>query len=160
MKEVRLTKGKVAFVDDADYPLVSSLKWHAEWAETSQTWYALHNLPKKKGALHKRISMHRFLAATPELPQVDHKDGNGLDNRRENLRPCSRSQNQANRRKQVNNTSGHPGVHWHKAGQKWQAFVTHNGVRKHLGLFAQKKDAIAARDATAKELFGKFFKQV
>lgn len=102
--------------------------------------------------LHGRSYLtHRlaFLYMTGEFPedQVDHKDGNGLNNAWTNLRAVSNDENQKNKRRHVNNTSGTTGVVWAKDRRKWQAGIKLNGCHKHLGRFHDKEEAIAARKA-------------
>ena len=88
-----------------------------------------------------------FLYTEGKFPseQVDHIDGNGLNNRRDNLREVSHKENMKNRPMQSNNTSGHIGVIWHKAAQKWQAYIKVKGRCEYGGLFTNKKDAITKR---------------
>jgi len=87
---------------------------------------------------------------------VDHKNGNGLDNRKFNLRICTRSQNQQNKKKPISNTSGFKGVAWSKAANKWCAYIAVNKERIHLGLFVDPKEAARAYDTAARKFFGEF----
>ena len=102
-------------------------------------------------ANQQRYRAHRlaFLYMTGGFPedQVDHEDGNGLNNAWSNLRPVTSAENAKNMRKRDNNTSGVTGVYWHKKGKKWQAKIMLDGRGIHLGLFLSKEDAIAARKA-------------
>ena len=77
--------------------------------------------------------------------KIDHIDGNGLNNRLDNLRSVSNSKNHMNRKKAVDNTSGVTGVHWHKQVKKWNAFISINGVQTSLGCFSDIADAISVR---------------
>lgn len=99
----------------------------------------------------KEYLAHRlaWLMTRGEFPpeQTDHIDGNGLNNRIDNLRAVSQTENLRNQRKYSNNTSGVSGVSWHKLTQKWMAHIRVNRQRIHLGLFADKSEAIAARKA-------------
>ena len=79
--------------------------------------------------------------------QIDHIDGNGLNNRIQNLRDVTHSENQRNKRLQSRNKSGHSGVTWYKPTQKWQAFISVDGKQKHLGHFGTVEEAAAARVA-------------
>lgn len=88
---------------------------------------------------------------------VDHKNRNTLDNRRENLRFCTKSQNAMNSKKRVGNTSGHKGVSWEKNRQKWKAYLNLQGKQIHLGYFDSKQEAVIARLKGAQEIFGEFF---
>lgn len=87
---------------------------------------------------------------------IDHINGNRKDNRLANLREASRSENQCNRGRQKNNTSGVAGVHYHRASGKWQAYIAKAGRQKHLGLFPTREEAAAARVKEQSRLFGAF----
>lgn len=99
--------------------------------------------------------MHRLILSAPKNLEVDHKNGNTLDNRRSNLRLCTRSQNAANiptnRAK-----SGLRGVYFSKQKNKWKATITEGGREKHLGYFLDKESAARAYDKAAEESFGDF----
>ena len=82
--------------------------------------------------------------------QLDHINRNRSDNRISNLREVSNKQNQQNRSKPSNNSSGHPGVFWHKQHARWQAYITHNQKKAHLGCFTDIEEAVAARKAAEK----------
>lgn len=105
MKEIPLTKGKIALVDDTDYDWLIQWKWHA-WTAKGK-WFAISQ--EKEG--HK-MKMHRLIMNAPDGLQVDHRNHNGLDNRRENLRICTNTENSRNRRIRRDNTTGFKGVHW------------------------------------------------
>ena len=93
----------------------------------------------------------------PDHLQVDHKDGNGLDNQKENLRICTQSQNLGNRGIMKSNTSGVKGVHWDKNAKKWRARLGMNGKRKCLGLFSNIDEAKNVYIKAAKEFFGEYY---
>lgn len=156
MIEINLTQGKVALIDDADWDLVSGFKWCAWKGPRNNTWYAVTDGMRCDGSIG-RIYMHRLiLGLTDTKIQSDHRDGNGLNNRRENLRACSDGQNKRNRCVQANNTSGFKGVSWHKQREKWRAVIEINYKQKHLGLFTTPEAAHAAYCAAASELHGDF----
>ena len=94
-----------------------------------------------------------FLLQVGRWPEgeIDHIDGNGLNNRWNNLREVTPTENQRNARKRSDNTSGTTGVGWHKQRQKWKAQIRINGTQKHLGYFDSKEEAIWAREAANKE---------
>ncbi|MEC0328736.1 HNH endonuclease [Paenibacillus macerans] len=101
--------------------------------------------------------MHRYLTDAPKGTVVDHINGNKLDNRRENLRIVSQTENQANRHSpNRNNTTGYRGVSWHKAARKYEAGTNFGGQRQFLGLFDTAKEAARAYNAKTLELFGEY----
>ena len=160
MKEIPLTKGYIALVDDEDYGQVSSFNWYT-WIDrrkdgTIRNVYAISN--RGKGASRTTLKLHRFLMGVidPKI-DIDHKDHNGLNCCRTNLRVCTRSQNCQNRRvKHVRNTSGFKGVSWHRGQKSWYAQIMINGKQKALGDFQNIEDAAIAYNNAAKEIFGEF----
>src|ERR1700745_3514525 len=109
MQEIPLTQGKVALVDDEDYELVAQYKWHAH-VTWDKKWYAKTHSGK--------LTMHKFLLNPPSDMEVDHVNGDGLDNRRQNLRICNSTQNKGNMRKQDGRSSIYKGVSWDKSRNK------------------------------------------
>ena len=147
MKEIKLTQGKVALVDDADYEWLSQWKW-------TYGGYAFRMI--RDGTRKQRmIYMHRVIMDAQPGEQVDHINRDGLDNRRENLRLCSSSQNNGNQRK-TRGSSRFKGVSWHKEGRKWQTGIKLHGTQRHLGLFTDEVEAAHAYDDAAREKFGEF----
>ena len=119
-------------------------------------WYARTNVRRADGS-KTAIKMHRLiLGLTDPRVHVDHIDGNGLNNRRENLRTCNRSENMSNRRKHKNNTSGYKGVCWDNQHGRWRADIKLNGKRKHLGLFTNPEEAYQAYCAAAIKMHGEY----
>lgn len=137
MKYISLTKGRLAIVDDEDFERVNKYKWYFER-------YATH---KSKNECFR---MHNLIMNAKE---VDHINGNKLDNRRENLRVVTRSQNNWNQKK-TRGASIYKGVSWHKQTKKWRVRVNKFGKEYGLGLFENEKEAAVAYDEKAKELFG------
>ena len=154
MKKIPLTQGKCALVDDADYPLVSKHKWYA--ARDDRTFYARRNVLGRDGRSHT-ISMHRFiLGLKPGERGPDHKNRNGLDNRRQNLRFCTASQSGMNRAGRQGSSSLFKGVGWHRTHAKWQARIQIHGNITHLGYFEKERDAAIAYDSAAKRIHREF----
>lgn len=151
-KEIHLTKGKIAIVSDEDYEVLSRLKWKARWHGNS--WYA-YRKERRNGHKHD-ISMHRKILNAPPGVLVDHKDGDGLNNQRDNLRICNSLQNAWNSCKRCTNKSGYKGVTWHTQRQKWQARIRANGPQMHLGLFESALAAARAYDVAALKYHGEF----
>jgi hypothetical protein len=148
VKEIPLTQGKVALVDDEDFERVNRFKWCATKSKYSH--YARRTL--------KSISMHRMIISAPSGFDVDHINGNGLDNRRENLRICTRSQNQWNMNNVRKGSSNYKGVSWNKCALKWAAIIQKNYKTYFLGYFESEIEAAENYDAKARELFGPFAK--
>lgn len=151
---IPLTYGKFAVIDADDEPLVSGFRWRAH--ERFGIWYAIANVARD--GRRSLIQMHRLITDAPVGVYVDHRNGDGLDNRRSNLRHCSNSQNQQNRHQLTTNTSGYRGVTWNRASNKWQAAIKHQQESHYLGLYEHLEDAARAYDAAARELFGDFMR--
>lgn len=154
MKLIPLTQGKVAKVDDADYLWLSQWKWFAH-SPRAGLFYAKRNSSgeETKG---KTIHMHREILKLMGVKKADHKDGNGLNNQRRNLRPATNSQNLANRSKQRNNTSGFKGVTWDALTRKWRAQIRVKKKHIYLGIFDLPRWAALAYDSAARQYFGPF----
>jgi hypothetical protein len=139
MKRLALSQGLFAVVDDADHEWLSRWKWSAERA--CRTFYATR---KGDGRI---LRMHREIVGAAPGQQVDHADGDGLNNTRANLRLVSSAQNQNNRtRKQPGATSRYRGVSWDAARNKWQAQINVHGRKVHLGRFDSELEAATAYD--------------
>ena len=147
---IRLNKGKKALVDPEDVDMLNKYKWHV-----NHYGYAVCSFYEGNGCTRK-IFMHRLLLNTPEKTEVDHINGDPLDNRKSNLRPCTHLQNMCNKRKQTNNTSGYKGVNWHIGTKKWWARITVNGRQISLGIHPTKESAALAYNEAAKKYHGEF----
>lgn len=154
MRRIPLTQGQTALVDDDDYGHLIVYKWCAQ--KSKKMWYAVRNSSRIDGK-RSQIRMHVEIGRLHGISdRLDHKNGNGCDNQKENLRPATSSQNSQNRRKIVMRSSRFKGVHWNNKLGKWQAEIQRRGRFEHLGLFAQEEAAAAAYDQAAKEQFGTF----
>lgn len=150
LKQVPLSKGKVAIVSEEDYALVSQYKWHV----TPQGYAAT----TQGGRKNKRtILMHRLITDASEK-WVDHENGDKLDNRRSNLRVCESRQNQGNRKINANNTSGYKGVSFDRARGVWVAKIQIEGKTKYVGSSPDKHEAARLYNEKAIEVFGDFAK--
>jgi hypothetical protein len=157
--EIRLNsrkhKGLIAIVDDIDGEL-SALKWHPTIGR--QTTYAQRRPRFGENAipLH-RVVLERVLGRTLSKDEfADHINHNGLDNRRENLRLATRTENMRNKRRPRNNTSGYKGVCWDKKNSKWQVHIRVNSKQKLLGRFTDIKEAARIWNQAAIEAYGEF----
>ena len=147
MKTVCMFDNTVAIVDDADYDKVGHLKWHSRRA--GHTCYAFHNERFKRETVV--ISMHRLLIGSPLIGEIDHINGNGLDNRRENLRIVTHKQNMHNKH---HGTSKFVGVSWLQTRNRWYSAIKFNGRNRFLGTFKNEIDAAAAYRVASICLFG------
>jgi hypothetical protein len=147
---INLTQGYVTIVDDEDYEIIGRYKWCA--LKSGKNIYAARHMP---GNHKKFLLMHRELLKAQDTILVDHINHNTLDNRRENLRPCSCSQNLMNKNSHKG-LSKYKGVHFHKANKKWVAGIRHFGKQLYLGSYSIEEDAAKAYDIKAAELFGEF----
>ncbi len=155
MREINLTGGKVAIVDDQDLEWLSRWKWYCD-----KDGYAVRRRSDK--GVYRSTFMHRVIMQTPADLQTDHINGDRLDNRRCNLRVCTNMENQQNIRKRNPRGGMRPsqykGVSWDKRKGKWRVVITVNGRPTHMGSFAQEEAAAKAYDDAAKQFFGDFAK--
>lgn len=149
MKEINLTQGMIALVDDEDFSELNKYKWYPSAYTKSKTTYAY---------TCEGYFMHRMvMGITDKGLVVDHIDHNGLNNQKNNLRIITQSQNMMNRSSlQTNNKSGYQGVCWDKRRNKWKSYIKINRKLINLGRFKDKEEAARAYDKKAKELFGEF----
>ena len=152
MREIELTRGKVALVDDEDYENINRHKWNAHFNGFS--WYARRGENGKQGGI---LKMHRVIMGVldPNI-KIDHKDGNGLNNQRDNLRIATVSQNGCNKKKTANTSSKYKGVYWDGVTKKWRVQVQLDGDVKRLGRFGDEIEAAKAYNEAAIKLHGEF----
>lgn len=154
MKEIPLTKGMVALVDDADFDFVNQWNWYACHARYGK-FYARRD--EQLNYHRTRIYLHRVLSGAKREDYVDHRNGNTLDNQRCNLRICTQSQNAANAGLQKSNTSGFKGVAWDKTKNAWVVQIKVNvNKQKFLGRYADPVEGAKVYDVWAEKIFGEF----
>ncbi len=152
MRQIQLTQGKYALVDDEDYEWLSQWKWHAD--KKGNNYYAKRNFMVE--GVRKNTYIHRDIMNPPKYMEIDHKNGDGLDNRRKNLRVCTKSQNAMNRKSQKYSTSIYLGVSWDKEKKRWRAIIKANGKTKKLGRFKTELEAAIIYNIAARKYFGEF----
>lgn len=156
MKQIPLSQGYFAIVDDEDYPIVSQYKW------TYDKGYAVRKITLARRR-YRSLYLHRFLTNAAPGQMVDHRDGDRANNTRSNLRICTALQNSKNRRMTVahqpstKKASRYKGVsRTHNTQDRWSALIIADGKRHRLGSFASEEEAARAYDTKAIELHGEF----
>ena len=149
-------RGRIALVSDRDYQTVSQHRWWVLEREVegqrTRGPYAVTRAWKPDGT-RTLIAMHRMITG---WAITDHKNHDGLDNRRSNLRDATRQQNGMNSRSHLGSTSQHKGVCWKSQSKGWAASIVYQGEQKFLGMHSTEVGAALAYDAAARELFGEF----
>ena len=154
MAEIILNNGMRVLVDEEDYEDLAKYRWCLDGRG-----YACRTEPTGLARPKKRpVKMHRQILGLKwgDGVLVDHINGNRLDNRKQNLRPCNKAQNGRNRGPQKNNSVGLKGVSWHKRDQTYYARIKINGKTTHLGSFPTAEEAHAAYCSAADQLHGQF----
>ena len=148
MKEIKLNNSNfTALIDDEDYEKVSKYKWSKLEPKNGNTIYVI-------GFINKKVtSLHIFLLGKKEGKEIDHKDRNGLNNQRYNLRFLTQSENSRNIGIRPNNTSGYIGVSWIKKEKKYKTTIMYNGKTIHLGYYNCKIKAARVYDSVCKYHF-------
>ena len=155
MKEIQLSQGKVALVDDEDYEWLNKHKWSA--TKCRNTFYAVRHIRLPNGK-QRTIQMHRVILGleSGDKRQGDHRYNNGLDNRRDKLRICTCSQNHQNGNSHRGGSSAFKGVSWRKDSHKWRSYIQVERCRINLGLFTSEVEAAKVYDQAARKYFGRF----
>jgi len=154
MREIKLTQDKVSIVDDEDFDKLNQFKWFAHWDR--HNWYACRHTGRINGK-DPITGMHRVIMNPQENMEVDHKDGDGLNNQKSNLRVCTHRQNNRNLKPRLDKISSKlKGVSWHKKNRKFTSTITSNQNTIHLGCFNSEQEAAIAYDKAAKQLHGDF----
>jgi len=150
MKRIKLTQGKWAIVDNEDYEKLNKWKW---------CYYGGYAIRTIRTGVSKRTKcrMHWEVIGKPKDGfEVDHINGNGLDNKRSNLRICTHRENTMNAKRHKDGKSGFKGVSWQKRVKKWQAQINIGGIRTSLGYFITVKEAAQIYNEAAKKYFKDF----
>ena len=161
MKTIKLTQGKFALVDDKDFEWLNQYKWCYVRTKQGRGYVRTHEHKTNKG-----LFLHRVIMGNPIDKEVDHVNGDALDNRRKNLRIVTRSQNNMNRIK-IRNKHGFKGIYFQnrrykkKSNRKtifnhWKSSISFNGKRIKLGSFSTKEQAAHAYNLAATKYFGQF----
>jgi len=154
VREIPVSRGLVALVDDEDYERVAALKWHADPVDYQHLerndYYAKRTMNNDR-----KLFLHRFILNITDGRRVDHRNGDGLDCRRSNLRIASKSQNSANAKKRIDSKQPFKGIRKSSSG-RWQSRIRINGQVINLGSFDTAEDAARAYDDAARKHFGPF----
>jgi hypothetical protein len=157
MKIISLGHGLITVVDDEDYEIYAKHTWHAQCLDGKQygNYYAVRAI--RENGKHVSIFLHREIAQTPEDLVVDHISGNTLDNRKQNLRNCTKIENSRNSKPRRNNMSSkYKGVSRFKGTNSFRAYIVINRKQKHLGMFTDEDQAAMAYNNAATQYFGEF----
>jgi len=156
MKKISLTQGKIALINDEDFLMVHGFKWHA--IECGRTYYAARQGPRQKGKKRKTFLMHRVLMNASKNQMIDHADGDGLNNQKNNLRFCTFAENMRNSKRRIKNISGYKGVSFYEKIKKWSAKITVNYKLIYLGCYKSKHLAGVVYNIAALKYHGQFAK--
>lgn len=168
MKTIQISRGLQVKLDDEDYERLANiqvnyrskpLRWQATYCSTDKArgkfvWYASKTINYKKWRMHRYIYFLRGIDI--EGKEIDHKDGDGLNNQFSNLRIATSSQNKTSRSVRADSKSGFKGVEYHKQNKNWCGYIIKNGKKTHLGVFSTPEEAALAYNKAAIELWGEY----
>lgn len=154
MKQIPLTQGQFAIVDDHWFDYLNQWKWHANWDESTQGYYAVRW--EGSGKYKKLIRMHRVIMKTPDGMECDHIHHITLDNREDQLRNVTKSQNMMNKRLHKNNSTGVRGVSMRPENRKYRAILTFQGKNVLNKTFTNFEDAVVARKEAEKKYHSEY----
>lgn len=157
---IPLSHGLFAKVSKEDYAMVAGLPWFAKRTRSTSPWYACLSKYNPETGKNIHVRMHRMIMKALPGETIDHRDRDGLNNQRTNLRRATSSRNASNRPKNSNNRSGHKGVSWCKDRGKWIAQIVVDGKHHHIGRFESKNDAAIAYKERAEYLLEDFYPDI
>ncbi len=144
-------------IDKEDELMFDKYSWYLRYTRKNGKPYVTTDIWIKLTKTRKKLILHRvLLGVTDPKRQVDHINGDTLDNRKENLRDCNYSENNRNRKKGIRNTSGYKGVCWNKGMNKWFAQIRVNRKQINIGHYSNILDAVAAYNEAALKYHGEF----
>lgn len=153
MKKIKLNNEKFVTVDDDDFESLSKHNWQFCLSHGEKGYARRKITVNSKRVL---IIMHRVITNCPSGMEVDHINGDTLDNRKQNLRICTRQENAQNIGRHKDSGNLHLGVYWNKLERKWKAGITSDYKHIHLGTFSTMEEAMAARKIAEKKIKGSF----
>jgi len=146
--KISLSRGKSSIIDDEDFPKICGHAWMAN-TNNGSNWYAVAKIDGKM------VKMHHIIMGRHD-EDFDHKDGDGLNNRKINLRPCTSAQNGWNRRKIKKKSSKFKGVHYCRRDKCFRSYIVFHGKKIFAGCFKDETEAAKSYDKKARELYGEF----
>ena len=153
MKKYIQLKHGTAIVDEQDFDKINQYRWKSSFVGKAKTPYATSS------HFGRTVYMHRLVMDAPKGTVIDHIDGNGLNNSRDNLRFVTYSQNNMNQPIRCDNTSGHKGINWCEDRQKYQVYINIDRKRKSLGRYKTLEEAIYVRDEAVKAHYGEYARE-